>query len=314
MPFRRLKYFVAVAENKSFSRAAAELNIAQSALSRHVFDLEQSIGAALLDRSPKGVHLTPVGRVLFDDARALLAQLGMAYDHARLAAAGSVGKLTVGLNELAVRNPIITGGIVKFLGSHPRVDLKLRAMSSIEQIAGLRDRKMDAGFMIERSTAVGELDHLPVAWDRFLLAVGRSHPLAARKTVSIDDLRGLPFVSIALDRYWLAQSRLLGECRAHGFHLNVALEVDSERLQLALIAEDVGVGFVNESVRHSLPKGIALLKVREIKAGLQLDLVWLRHQKDDLLEEFAACIGNASNGKAPERRVTTPVNKVRIAP
>lgn len=298
MPFRRLKYFVAVAESKSFSGAAASLNIAQSALSRHVSDLEQSIGAALLDRSPKGVHLTPVGRVLFDDARALLAQLGTAYDHARLAAGGSAGKLMIGLNELAVRNPIITGGIVKFLASHPRVDLKLRAMSSIEQIADLRDHKIDAGFMIERSTAVGELAHLPISWDRFMIAVARSHPLAARKTLSIDDLLGLPFVSIALDRHWLAQSRLLAECRANGFSLNVACEVDSERLQLALIAEGVGIGFVNASVRHSLPKGVTLLKVRELKVGLQLDLVWLHHQKNDLLDEFAACIGKEANGRA----------------
>ena len=293
MPFRRLRYFVAVAERRSFSKAAADLNIAQSALSRHVADLEASIGALLLERSSKGIHLTSVGRVLFDDAGRLLAQLDSAYDNARLAAAGSAGKLMIGLNELAVRNPIITGGIVQFLGTHPRVDLKLRAMSSVEQIANLRDRKIDAGFMIERSTAVSELDHLPIAFDRFVLAVARSHPLAARRSVAVDDLRDLSFVSIALDRHWLAQSRLLAECRANGFHLRVACEVDSEQLQLALVAEGVGVGFVNESVRHALPKGVVLLKVRELKVSLQLDLVWLRNQKNDLLEDFAACIDRA---------------------
>jgi LysR family transcriptional regulator, benzoate and cis,cis-muconate-responsive activator of ben and cat genes len=293
MPFRRLKYFVAVAKHGSFSRAAEALNLAQSAVSRHVGELEQSLGSALFDRTARGIRLTPVGRVLFDDARQILAQLDLAFDHARLAAVGSIGQLTIGLNELAMRYPPVVEGIATFVRSHPGVDLQLRSVASIDQVAELRDRRIDAGFMIERSTAVLETDHIHIVQDRFVTAMARDHPLAPAPGVSLADLDGLPHVGISVDRHWLPQSRLLSECYAKGYRPNFVMRTDSERMQLALIAQGLGFGFVNESARYGLPPGVVLRPVRDFEAALDLELVWLRQNRDDLLGEFTAYVKRA---------------------
>lgn len=106
MSLRRLRYFVAVAERESFSRAAADLNIAQSALSRHIANLEAVVGAPLLERSTHGAKLTPVGRVMLKDTRALLIQVDATYERARRVADGSTGQLAVSLIKLAVLSPV----------------------------------------------------------------------------------------------------------------------------------------------------------------------------------------------------------------
>ena len=293
MPIRRLKYFVAVAKHGSFSRAAETLNVAQSALSRHVGELEDSLGSALFERNPRGIRLTPVGRVLFDDARQILAQLDLAFDHARLAAVGSIGQLTVGLNELAIRYPPVVQAIASFVRNHPGVDLQLRSMASIDQIADLRDRRIDAGFMIERSTAVLENDHLHIVQDRFVTAMAQDHPLAESPSISLADLHGVPLVGISVDRHWLPQSRLLSECYTKGYRPNFVMRTDSERMQLALIAQGLGIGFVNESARYGLPPGVVLRPVRDFAAALDLELVWLRQNRDDLLREFTVSVQTA---------------------
>ncbi|QGP78225.1 LysR family transcriptional regulator [Sphingobium sp. CAP-1] len=171
MSLHKLRYFIAVAEHQSFTRAAAAMNIAQSALSRHIAELEQAIGAPLLQRSPHGVHMTPVGRVFFDDSRGALAQVDNAFTQARLAAAGSLGSLTIGVNELSVRHPSVIDALAAFARTHPAVQLRAYMMTSIEQFRALRNRQIDAGFVIERPNDLAELDHLPVGRDDFLLAL-----------------------------------------------------------------------------------------------------------------------------------------------
>lgn len=132
LSFLRLRYFVAIAQHGHFGRAAQALGIAQSALSRHVLDLERSIGASLLDRTPKGAFLTPVGRVLFDEANRALAQLEKTYERARLAASGALGQLTIALNDLAERTPVAARAIAAFKAHHPEIDLVIRSMPSFE--------------------------------------------------------------------------------------------------------------------------------------------------------------------------------------
>jgi len=293
MPFRRLKYFVAVAKHGSFSQASQALNVAQSAVSRHVAELEDSLGAPLLERTSRGIRLTQVGRVLFDDARQILAQLDLAFDHARLAAVGSIGQLSIALNELAMRYPPVVSGIATFVRGHPGVDLQLRTMASIDQVAELRDHRIDAGFMIERATAVLETEHVPIMQDRFLIAMAQDHALAALPSIELADLEGVPCVGISVERHWLPQSRLLSECYAKGYRPNFVMQTASERLQLALIAERLGIGFVNESARHVLPPNVVLRPIRDLAASLDLELVWLRQNQNERLQEFTNCITDA---------------------
>lgn len=283
MSLHKLRYFVAVAEQQSFSRAAAALNVAQSALSRHIAQLEDSIGAPLLERSANGVHMTPVGRVFYDDSRGALAQVDNAFSQARLAAAGSLGSLAIGVNELAVRHPTIVRALAEFIRLNPAVQLKAMMMTSIEQLRALRNRQIDAGFVIERPGGLTELDHLSIGRDDFVLALHKDHPLAAQRMLSIADLVDEPFVTISAERHWLSQSKLLARCHASGFTPRSVAQVDAERLQIALVAQGMGLGFVNASIRHTLPPEVTLRRIREFRVGLDLDLVWIRQNGGGLV-------------------------------
>lgn len=290
MSFRRFRYFVAVAERESFSRAASDLNIAQSALSRHIANLEHTVGARLLERSKHGTRLTPVGRAMFEDARRLLGQVDAAYDHARRVAEGSTGQLSVSLIRLAVLSPLATGAIADYIAARPRVDLQLTNLTSSEQLVALRNRKIDAGFTIERPNSLPELDHLPVLSDRFIVVMAQDHPLAEKDEVSIEDLREEPFVTLSMNQYWLGQAKLLVECHAHAFRPRSGLEVADVFMQLAMVARGVGVAFVNESSRNALPMGVVMRPVRELQISLDVELVWMRANKDPLLAAFIDCV------------------------
>jgi DNA-binding transcriptional LysR family regulator len=286
MSLHKLKYFIAVAENQSFSRAAAALNVAQSALSRHIAELEEKIGAPLLERSAHGVHMTPVGRVFFDETRDALAQVDNAFGQARLAAAGSLGSLTIGVNELAVRHPTVILALAEFVKRHPAVLLRATMMTSMEQFRALRNRQIDAGFVIERPAAMSELDHLSIGRDDFMLALPGDHPLADRQTISVADIMDEPFVAVSAERHWLSQSKLLAHCHANGFTPRPVIQVDSERLQIALVREKMGLGLVNASVRFTLPPDVILRPVRELRVGLDLDLVWTGQNGGGLVGAF----------------------------
>jgi DNA-binding transcriptional LysR family regulator len=286
MSLHKLKYFIAVAENQSFSRAAAALNVAQSALSRHIAELEEKIGAPLLERSAHGVHMTPVGRVFFDETRDALAQVDNAFGQARLAAAGSLGSLTIGVNELAVRHPTVILALAEFVKRHPAVLLRATMMTSMEQFRALRNRQIDAGFVIERPAAMSELDHLSIGRDDFMLALPGDHPMADRQTISVADVMDEPFVAVSAERHWLSQSKLLAHCHANGFTPRPVIQVDSERLQIALVREKMGLGLVNASVRFTLPPDVILRPVRELQVGLDLDLVWTGQNGGGLVGAF----------------------------
>lgn len=292
MSFRQFRYFVAVAEHESFSRAAADLNIAQSALSRHIANLEHDVGARLLERSKYGTRLTPVGRTMFEDARRLLGQVDAAYDHARRVAEGTTGQLSVSLIRLAVLSPLATGAIADYIAMRPQVDLHLTNQNSADQLVALRNRKIDAGFTIERPNSLPELDHLPVLSDRLIVVMPENHPLAAKEEVSIDDLREESFVTLSTNQYWLGQAKLLVECHAYAFQPKPGLEVADVFMQLAMVARGVGVAFVNESSRNALPIGVVMRPVRELQISLDVELVWMRANTDPLLAAFIECVRN----------------------
>ena len=287
MSLRRFRYFVAVAERESFSRAAADLNIAQSALSRHIALLEATVGAPLLERSTHGAKVTPVGRVMLDDARRLLAQVDETYDHSRRVADGTTGQLTVSMIKLAVLSPLATGAVASYITARPKVDLQLINLSSTEQLAALRSRKIDAGFIIERSSQLPEIDYLPIVSDRFIVVMREDHPLAVHDSLTIDQLRDQPFVTVSMNQYFLGQAKLHAAFHAHAFRPRVALEVGGDVfLQLALIARGTGIGFVNESVRNALPNGVVMRPVPEIQVSLDVDLIWMRANQDPVLVDF----------------------------
>ena len=178
MELRHLRYFIAVAEELHFGRAAQVLGISQPPLSQQIQALEQELGTRLFDRTNRRVELSESGRLFLDEARLVLAQVDKAADVARRAQLGQLGELKVGFTSSAPLTSNIPEAIFAFRQAYPQVHLDLTEMTSQQVAAGLEDKSIQVGIMrpleLPDSLEVFELLNEP------LIAIMRAdHPLAA---------------------------------------------------------------------------------------------------------------------------------------
>jgi hypothetical protein len=147
MELRHVRYFLAVAEERNFSRAAARVGIGQPPLSQQIKDLEAEVGAPLFHRIPQGAELTAAGHAFLENVRAIPLQAERAIRAARRGARGEIGSLRVGFTSSAPFNPVVTSTIRSFRRAYPDVDLTLEEANTTRLVAGLRDGELDAVFL-----------------------------------------------------------------------------------------------------------------------------------------------------------------------
>src|SRR5689334_2321007 len=188
MDLRQLRYFVAVAEELHFSRAAVRLNLAQSALSGQVRALEQEVGGPLLTRTTRRVELTPAGEALLEDARALLAGADDALARARALARGEAGAVVIGSLGPAPGG-VFAPLLARFGTLHPSVRIEVRALDFTELIAGVRERRADVAFLYEPLDAP-DLEITPLLSESRIVVLPAGHRLARRPSISPADLDG----------------------------------------------------------------------------------------------------------------------------
>jgi DNA-binding transcriptional LysR family regulator len=192
---RHLRYFVAVAEEASFTAAARRVHVAQQVLSTQIRQLEESVGARLLHRGSRGVALTPAGEAFLVAARDTLARLDRGVTAARNAADAVSGRLAIGLSG-AAGAPIRTSVIAAFEQAYPKVEVSLSSFDLTRPAAGLLDGSSDVALVRPPVAAPGimlrEIWHEPRV---FVLAA--DHPLAGREILGLADVAGLPWIAAA---------------------------------------------------------------------------------------------------------------------
>ncbi len=282
MELRHLRYFVAVAEELHFGRAAARVGIAQPPLSQQIQRLEEELGVKLLQRTQRNVRLTPAGRAFLQHARQTLIQAEQAAAVARSVGQGIGGRLAVGLVSAANYN-LLPPTLRRFRRDFPSVEVELREMTTQEQLAALREMRIQVGFMrapVESERLQREcLLHEPV-----VVALPAEHRLARQRAVSISALAEEPFVlfprSYALNYF----DQIVGLCRAAGFSPRIAQEV----MQLPTIVGLVGAGFGISLLPESLTKlrfpGVEYRPLQEAEARVTMLLAWLRELHDPGLQ------------------------------
>ena len=193
MELRHLRYYVAVAEELHFGRAAKRLGIAQPPLSQQIRRLEQELGCELFDRGGRrGVRLTAAGEALLPDARRLLEDSSAFGDAARRAARGQFGVLTIGFAASAILSPL-RAAIRAFRSTHPGVELRLRELSTEAQSEALERRSIDVAVMREPAPLPG-IESETLLREPFLLALPGHHPLAGAESVALAAVCDEPFV------------------------------------------------------------------------------------------------------------------------
>ena len=245
---RQLRYFLAVAEELHFGRAAQRLHIAQPALSRAIRRLEAVLEAHLFERDSRHVALTPAGDAFMPDARAAVDRLAHGVAAARRAAGGSRA-LSVGFPS-TLANSLIPALVAELADAESPGRLELRELTVSEQLLSLRAGDLDVGFVYPSQHVPFELDELvleELRTERLFVALPHGHPRAAAREIPLSDLAEEPWVVLAASATPYGDRELLALTVPAGFRPQVVQEATTVRACLALTASGLGVTLVPES-------------------------------------------------------------------
>jgi DNA-binding transcriptional LysR family regulator len=277
---RHLRYFIAVAEESSFTRAARRVHVAQQVVSAQVRQLEDTLGVQLLERTSKGVVLTAAGAAFLDTARDTVASLNRAVAAARNAARAVTGTLTVGLS-VAAGGELPTALLAVFEHVEPQVQVRLRSFELNQPAAGLLDRSADVSFVRPPVAAPG-IRIRQIAEEPRVFVLPSGHPLAGRQSLTMADVAGLPWIAAeaATDgsdpaRWrdeWLVRPRPGGDQPIIG---GVARSIDEWR-ELVVAGRGVSLCPASAEIYYARP-GLAFVRAD----GLPLAALCLAWREDD---------------------------------
>jgi DNA-binding transcriptional LysR family regulator len=214
MEFRHLRYFLVLAEELHFGRAARRLAISQPPLSLNIQQLEASVGARLLTRNSKSVQLTAAGLAFVPAARALLAQAAQAASLAKDVGEGMVGSLTIGFSGTMLFSGL-PAMLAQFQTGHPRLRLLLQELSSSEQLMALAQDRIDLGF-VHTTRVPPELSQIRVASQSLVACLPAGHALAGQRDLDLAQLKGQPFAVVSKAVSPDYHERILALCAASG--------------------------------------------------------------------------------------------------
>jgi DNA-binding transcriptional LysR family regulator len=262
MKLRQLQFFMAVAEELSFSRAASRLHVAQPSLSAQIKGLEAEVGARLFDRDKRHVALTPAGRRFQQRIATVLSLADDAKSEARSTAHGLLGTINIGYTALSMFSTALPQAIRRFQQQQPHVALSLRELTSLEQLHELGERTLDVGVL--RKVDVSAPKGIKVAeWYRtpLVAAIPADHPGAAADSLSLAQLRNDPFIMYPREAgtgiYW----QIIDLCTTAGFRPRVAREVLESSTIIGLVAAGVGIAVVPADMHCIRFAGVAYRRI-----------------------------------------------------
>lgn len=270
---RHLRYFIAVAEELHFGRAAERLHITQPSLSQQVRKLETMIGAELFDRRGRTVALTPAGEALRVRVRRTFDDVEEAVAAARDADLGVIGSFSVGFIETAAIG-IVPGAVRRFRESHPRVGLTLRELSVREQTDGLITGALDLGF-VRADPAHGDLVVERVLEERFVVAVPVGHRLAGRSRLPPAEVVAEPLIVIEREELPGLYDETMTLVREYGSTVRIAQKATSILAVLGLVAAGLGIALLPDSV-HDLD--VARIEYAELDPSPVTSVLAVRHR------------------------------------
>jgi DNA-binding transcriptional LysR family regulator len=270
---------VALAETLHFGRAAERLHVSQPALSKRLRRIEEQIGGPLFVRRYRDVHLTEAGRLFADRARRLLAESSAAVALSQRAARGEAGRLRIGIGIASLLGPL-PRALMRFRALHPGVQLELRDMSTPEQVAALRAREIDVGF-VRLPLAEASLVVRPVLDERLVAALGPGSPWSQSR--GLRSLAEEPFIIIARSRSASFYDHALALCAAVGFSPRVVQEAHELFTVLSLVGAGLGVSLVPRSAALMRLPGVRFRELTPREAAWDIGVAWPRAASTDLL-------------------------------
>ncbi|GAQ00003.1 aromatic hydrocarbon utilization transcriptional regulator CatR [Leptolyngbya sp. NIES-2104] len=281
-----MRYFVTVAEELHFGRAAQRLQIAQPPLSQQIRQLEQELGVELLYRTKRTVRLTEAGLAFLQQARQILVQSEQAIEIAQRASRGEVGRLAIGFVGSATCS-LLPDVVRSFRRQFPDVRLLLHEMTTSEQVAALHDDRIQLGFLCP-PISDDELSVETVLQESFVAVLPEAHPLATQTQLSLASLAEESFILSPRHLGSGFHNQIIRLCQQAGFSPQVAQEAIQMQTIISLVAAELGVALVPSSLQTLQRAGIVYKPLEDQTLDVKLAVVWQSANTSPVLHQFLA--------------------------
>ena len=301
MELRHLRYFVAVAEELNFTRAAARLNMAQPPLSTQIRALEEELRARLFDRDKRKVDLTQAGRQMLVRARVVLAAADTAVKETRRAAAGDVGELQLGYAASAMFTELLPAALRAFQKALPSVQLVVHEMTSRDQLYALHARQLDVGILRRPDMPVPPGVRMEEWYTASLVAaIPKGHPLARKTQIRVGDLQDQPMIAYPRDAgiglYW----RIIDLCVKAGFQPRIVREARDASVMMGLVSAGIGIAIVPSDTQCIRLGGVVYRRMQGPESFSALHIAYRTANRSEHLLALLAELRRHHVAKAPK--------------
>ena len=288
MELRHIRYFLTVAREGNFSRAAAALGIGQPPLSLQIKDLEREVGALLFRRSVRGAELTPAGQAFLETVEGMPALAERGISLAQRASRGEFGRLSIGFTASSAFNTVVPGAVKAFRRAYPGVDVALVESNTTPLVAGIRDGKFDVAFLRPGEAAGTDLQLHIVSEEPLLVALPTDHKVCIEDEVDLACLANDSFIlfsrSVGPDLF----DTILDICR----RADIDPKVDQYALQLSsvinFVAAGLGVSIVPASMSQLHIPGVVFRSIKGQSPKAPLALAYQKGNTSNIVRNFLA--------------------------
>jgi DNA-binding transcriptional LysR family regulator len=292
---RRLRFFLAVAEELHFRRAAARLHISQPPLSAAIRGLEEDLGVVLFKRTTRRVSMTPAGRVLADEAIALFSRLRQTEELVKRVGRGEEGVLSVGF--IGISTVMGLPQIVRrYREQFPSIALRLEELPSATVEAEVRAGGLDVGFLRSIDPLVPPLDGRLFVEDPYHVALPEGHRLAARKSVSLSDLDGEPLLFFPRSFQPRIHDTWITAFHTAKVTPNLIQEIRTHQTELTLVAAAMGIALVPASAAAERREGVAYRPLEADVPPVRVYAAWHRDRLSPAVARFVESLGESVDG------------------
>ena len=286
LELRHLRYFVAVAEELHFSRAAKRLHIAQPPLSQQIRNLERHIGHPLFARNSRTVTLTQAGETLLERSRYLLRRLEDDLETVRRVGRGEIGTLTVGFIGSAMLT-VLPALIGSYRKRFTKVDLRLRELTTSSLVEAIRQGAVDLGFLRDAGPTEGLVVEKVLA-ERFVVAVAKKHPLASRQKISLVELKGEPLILFARELGPLAWDKTIALCETSGIRPTIVQDAPEWLTVLRLVSSGLGFSIAPACVATIQTPGVICRELTKCPISTNIELARRNDHLNPIMDAFLA--------------------------
>lgn len=287
MELTHLRYFITVAEELHFGRAARKLHIAQPPLSQQIMRLEEELEVKLFNRTSRRVELTSAGKLFLTEAKAIIERADYASGKMRDIAAGSSGSLSLGFNESAI-NTFLPETIRNFREKHPEIKLILHELETAAQLEALQSAQIDLGVMRPFGHDLTQFSTQLLFQEHYVAAVPNNHKFIKdeRHEIRLDELSSEKFIMFPREIHPSLYDHIVKCCEAVGFTPRIAQNAITKQTTLALIEAGLGIALVPESAKHHAADGISFIKLKSSLPPVNIMAVWRLTENSVIIRNF----------------------------